>query len=149
MFLVVKEGYEVGRAYKLREGNTIAGRNPTCQIALSEDVSVSRQHVRFTLQPDGICTATDLGSTNGSFLDGKRMLPNVAVELKAGSVLRMGKTIFELTLEYSAARSPRAQRPVEVEHYDTETLSIRAGDTDLAQAQRAAKIATGRLLDEA
>lgn len=145
MFLVVKEGYEVGRAYKLREGNTIAGRNPTCQIALPEDVSISRQHLRFTCQPDGICTVTDLGSTNGSYLDGKRMLPNVAVEIKPGSALRIGKTTFEATLDYAASRAARAQRAAQAEHYDTETLSIRAGDTDLAQAQRAAKIATGRL----
>jgi pSer/pThr/pTyr-binding forkhead associated (FHA) protein len=143
MYLVIKEGYEAGRAYKLREGNTIAGRNPTCQIALPDDVSVSRQHVRFTRQPDGICTVMDLNSTNGTFLDGKRLLPNVPTTLEPGTTLQVGRTTFEFVAQYTPSRAPRPLPPTQDQ--DIETMFIRAGKTDLAQAQRAGKIVTSSL----
>jgi pSer/pThr/pTyr-binding forkhead associated (FHA) protein len=136
MFLIVKEGDEVGRAYKLSEGNTIVGRNPSCQIALSEDSAVSRQHLRFTRKPDGTCTATDLNSTNGSYLNGRRMLPNVLSVIEPGATLLIGTTLFELVLHHTPVRKPPMPHPVQPDKFDIETLERRSDNTDPHRAEK-------------
>jgi pSer/pThr/pTyr-binding forkhead associated (FHA) protein len=148
MFLIVREGSEMGRTYKIREGNTIAGRNPTCQISLVDDFSVSREHLRISCKPDGSCTVTDLNATNGSYLNGRRLLPNVAVPLEPGGFLRIGKTLFEAALDRTPARIARVAKPGQDDEFDTEKMGRRAGKTDREQSQRAAKLATDYLKDE-
>ena len=64
---------------------------------LLEDALVSRQHCRFHVE-GGRLTVTDLGSTNGTTLDGAR-LSGTAV-LADGAVLRMGRA--QLTYERHA-----------------------------------------------
>lgn len=143
MFLLVKEGSEVGRVYKLREGNMIAGRNPSSHISLVNDFSVSREHVRITCKPDGSCTVTDLNATNGSYLNGRRLLPDVPVALEPGATLRIGKTLFEVILNpVSSGRVPRIQKQLPSNPPDLEEMSRRAGHTDRAQSIRAADLAT-------
>jgi len=145
MFLVVREGQEVGRAYKLQPGNTIAGRNPTCQIAMPDDAAVSRQHTRFTFKPDGGCSATDLNSTNGTFVNGKRLPPSVSVLIEPGAALRIGATVFELVKNYVPARVPRPARPEQAQELEMEEMLRRSEDTDSRLSARAAKIMTDQL----
>ncbi len=145
MYITIKEGQEVGRFFKLREGNTIVGRNPSCQVALPDDVSVSREHLRFTCKSDGTCSVTDLKSTNGSFLDGRRMLPDVPVYIQPGTLIKAGETVFEVVLELNVNRGPRLPRPVPAENFDLETMERRSQDTDKAKAERAARLATANL----
>ncbi len=126
MFLVVKEGQEIGRVYKLREGNLIAGRNPSCQIVLSNDTAVSREHFKLTRQPNGICTVTDLSSTNGTLLNNRRLLPNIPTEIQPGVILQVGKTRFELIEIYQTGQ---ARRGSELEEVNTESMLRRSSDT--------------------
>ena len=56
---------------RLPAGTTVAGRGSTCDLVLN-DHSVSRKHARFTV--DGAtCTVTDLGSRNGTFVNGEQV----------------------------------------------------------------------------
>ena len=59
------------RQVALTEGVTVVGRAPTADIVLS-DASVSRQHARFTVA-NGRCLVHDLGSSNGTFLNGAQI----------------------------------------------------------------------------
>ena len=120
MFLIVKEGRERGRAYKLNEGNTIAGRNPTCQIALTEDHAISRQHLLINCKPDGTCTATDLNSTNGTYLNERRMLPNQPSIIEPGITLLLGTTLFELVVQYTPTKRLAMPHPNQSEAFDLE-----------------------------
>ncbi len=52
-------------------GKTVIGRQEGCDIVLSDD-AISRQHVRITVLPDGV-KVEDLGSANGTFINGKRI----------------------------------------------------------------------------
>ncbi len=52
-------------------GKTVIGRQEGCDIVLSDD-AISRQHVRITVFPDGV-KVEDLGSANGTFINGKRI----------------------------------------------------------------------------
>lgn len=55
----------------LREGDTIVGRHPASGIWINA-ASVSRSHAKITISPAGV-TITDLGSRNGTFVNGKRL----------------------------------------------------------------------------
>ena len=75
----------------------IVGRE--CEGLLLADAQTSRRHLE--LRPrDGRVMCTDLGSTNGTFLDGERVTS--AVTLEQGSVLRLGDTSIRLAAPTSA-----------------------------------------------
>jgi len=63
-------GQGFGRSYPL-VGPTIVGRAPECALRLDES-GLSRQHARLVPTGDGV-QVEDLGSTNGSFINGKRI----------------------------------------------------------------------------
>jgi class 3 adenylate cyclase len=73
------------------DGALVVGRE--CEGLLLADAQTSRRHLELR-QHDGQVTCTDLGSTNGTFLDGQRI--NAAVELQQGSVLTLGDTSIRL-----------------------------------------------------
>src|SRR4051812_39436855 len=60
-----------GAAFPLGQEITV-GRTTSCTITIPDDSFVSQLHARvYTL--DGIAYAEDLGSTNGTYLNGKRL----------------------------------------------------------------------------
>lgn len=63
-------GQGFGRSYPL-VGPTVVGRAPECALRLDES-GLSRQHARLVPTSDGV-QIEDLGSTNGSFINGKRV----------------------------------------------------------------------------
>lgn len=88
--LVVKSSPStaVGTAFHLAEEVTI-GRNPANDVVLNETV-VSGRHSRVFLRGHA-WVVEDLGSTNGTFVDGVRVSQ---AELREGSLLRVGDTVF-------------------------------------------------------
>jgi hypothetical protein len=81
-----------GRTFKLAPGFTI-GRRQDCTLTL-DDTKVSRKHLAFRGGP-GRWTAVDLGSTNGTTVDGRRIArPTPVID---GSVIVLGsKSTFTL-----------------------------------------------------
>lgn len=73
-------------------GSVEIGRVETCAIRLS-DTYVSQVHARLYGR-DGAWFVEDLGSTNGTFLNDRRVAS--PVEVHAGDVVRVGKTLLEL-----------------------------------------------------
>jgi serine phosphatase RsbU (regulator of sigma subunit)/pSer/pThr/pTyr-binding forkhead associated (FHA) protein len=69
--LVFLAGPIAGRRYKLRHGEYVIGRRSDCQI-LVPDMRVSRQHARVLKSADG-WTLEDLGSNNGTYVNGVRL----------------------------------------------------------------------------
>jgi sigma-B regulation protein RsbU (phosphoserine phosphatase) len=69
--LVFVAGPNTGRRYKLGEGEYIIGRRSDCQIFVP-DMRVSRQHARI-IRDDGRWCLEDLGSNNGTFVNGNRV----------------------------------------------------------------------------
>lgn len=82
-----------GRSYPLDREATL-GRAPVNTVALPEDSFVSSIHARLWRQADQV-VVEDLGSTNGTFVNGVRLSAPVA--LHPGDRLQVGRTVFEAT----------------------------------------------------
>jgi pSer/pThr/pTyr-binding forkhead associated (FHA) protein len=61
----------------------------------AKDLGVSRRHLRINRLRDSI-RITDLGSSNGTFLNRDRLTPFVAYLLRNRAVLRLGKMILRV-----------------------------------------------------
>ena len=84
--LTVENGPQSGLTYVLGPGNTVAGRGGDCAIFLA-DVTVSREHARFSVDANSL-SVTDLGSTNGTYVNGRR---HEAGQLAEDDQLMIGK----------------------------------------------------------
>jgi len=88
------------RAPHLQDGTYVIGRAPDCHIALS-NMSVSGRHAQLHIQGDR-AVLRDLGSRNGTIVDGRRLEPHVPAELSNGSSVAVGGVT--LTIQSSAAK---------------------------------------------
>ena len=94
-------GNPIGEVLGLGPGGLSLGRAPENQIRLLEP-EVSRHHARLELVHQrgvpAIVLLSDLGSTNGTFVNGCQIHPrNGPVTLRQGDVIRMGTQAFKLT----------------------------------------------------
>ncbi len=89
--LVVKTGAAAGQTFELALDEVIIGRSTQSHITIVEP-ELSRQHARFIRQGDGYILE-DLGSTNGTFVNGVRLTaPRM---LQPGDEIRLGpKTVM-------------------------------------------------------
>src|SRR5205085_9871659 len=67
----------------LRPGVVEIGRDLTCTVSL-DDPRVSRRHARIVVEPDGAAAIEDLGSRNGTTLNGRALAPQARTPLTAG-----------------------------------------------------------------
>ena len=91
--LVVVNGVDSGRRFPLARGAVLVGRNQECDVVLDHG-SVSRPHARLTVGRDGEVTAQDLGSHNGTALDGRHVVEPTGVP--EGGLLRLGAVDVEV-----------------------------------------------------
>ena len=90
--LEIVEGPEAGRQVPL-ETIVDIGREPSLPLHLDADTQVSRRHARITAQ-GGAATVEDLGSTNGTFVNGRKV--SSPVTLERGDHLKVGNTVLEV-----------------------------------------------------
>jgi hypothetical protein len=96
--LIVRRGPQPNQVYELTDEVMNLGRDITNQLVIN-DREVSRHHLRFVRGADGI-TMEDLGSTNGTFINGRRVTG--ATLLKNGDMIGLGETV---TLGYEVVRA--------------------------------------------
>jgi hypothetical protein len=89
--VVLEPKVRKGAAYPIRTELTL-GRAETCTIGLPDDTFASQLHARVYLREGGIWVE-DLGSTNGTHLNGAKL--TAPVLLSTGDRLQVGSTIFE------------------------------------------------------
>jgi hypothetical protein len=71
---------------------SVVGRDRDSDVHLDGDEFASARHARIDPRPDGVWVS-DLGSTNGTFVNGERI---TAERLEPGDVLRVGETELRL-----------------------------------------------------
>lgn len=84
--LVVLKNGSPSESYELKTDRTTIGRSDENSFQIPEG-SVSGVHCEVTLQNDEI-SVKDLGSTNGTFIDGKKVQEGT---VKHGQILRLGE----------------------------------------------------------
>ncbi len=92
--LTAVSGPDSGTSFEIdvsRGGRVLIGQSPACAVRLA-DPAVSRRHAAFDIV-DGSLRLTDLGSTNGTFVNGVRARE---VALAGGETVHVGSDVFRL-----------------------------------------------------
>lgn len=119
------------REFPIAEEKTILGRRQDCQLRIPTK-DISRQHCVLQMQ-DKALVVKDLGSSNGTFINGKRI---AEAELKAGDRLRVGPVTFVVQIDGKPANitaedaAPSQTEPSLAED-DEETFDLSEADFDL------------------
>jgi pSer/pThr/pTyr-binding forkhead associated (FHA) protein len=90
--LVVVRGRSASKTLKLANGITTVGRHDECQLRIGSS-QVSRKHCQL-FEQNGRLLVIDLGSSNGTFVNGKKIEGTQV--LKPGDVLGLGKVKFRV-----------------------------------------------------
>jgi hypothetical protein len=91
--LVVEPPVASGRVFEVN-GELTIGRAAGCGISLPDDTFVSNVHARV-YERDGDIFVEDLGSTNGSLVNGAAL--TAATKLRKGDRIHVGQTVLEAT----------------------------------------------------
>lgn len=83
-----------GQRYPLRAGANKIGRRDSNDIVLP-DPYVSGQHALLEISGT-IARLTDLGSTNGTYIEGNRLAPNMPTVITAETAFTLGQTAVRL-----------------------------------------------------
>jgi pSer/pThr/pTyr-binding forkhead associated (FHA) protein len=113
--LMMRTGPTPGSAFILEDGQTTIGRDPTNTIVIN-DAEVSRHHVRLILH-DNDCILEDLGSTNGTAINGVRIVgphvltPGEVISFGEGIVLVFEAITLDLYQTVATAKPPVSAQP--------------------------------------
>lgn len=97
--VVLRAGYAAQRIPIIKQ-QLMIGRDPNHDVTLDAE-KVSRNHARIERKADGGYTITDLGSTNGTYLDEAKLLSNVTEDWLADQVVAIGE--FRLSIQRAAS----------------------------------------------
>ncbi|MBD3162476.1 MAG: FHA domain-containing protein, partial [Candidatus Latescibacteria bacterium] len=75
---------------RLEVGRLRDGHEDQSGVLMVKDQTVSRQHCVLTRPTEDRCYVRDT-SRNGTWLDGRRLVPNIEVEVRPGQVISLGK----------------------------------------------------------
>lgn len=90
--MTITNGTNAGSSAELAAGMIMIGRGSDCQLVLDDDY-VSTRHARVVAGDNGIYIE-DLGSTNGSYVNGLRITAPTTITLQ--DTVRIGKTVLKL-----------------------------------------------------
>jgi pSer/pThr/pTyr-binding forkhead associated (FHA) protein len=83
------------RSFTLKNNRTLLGRAISCDIVL-DDLNVSRTHAEIRRESPTLWNVADLGSTNGTLVNGRHIASAV---LSEGDRITVGTTTFLFTFE--------------------------------------------------
>jgi diguanylate cyclase (GGDEF)-like protein len=106
-YFIVLSGGAIGMMYKLRtDGPSLIGRGLDAEVRL-DDEGVSRQHAKVITVGDDAPTLKDLGSSNGTYVNGNRIQTHT---LKDGDKIQVGSiSILKFSYQDDLERSFQEQ----------------------------------------
>jgi len=105
--LVVVQGKPEGKMIPLVGPQFKIGRGEGCQLRPNNDL-VSREHTLFEVSGEAVMVR-DLGSRNGTEVNGKKLAANEPFTLKNGDLVKIGPLTFAVSIE--GAPAARAASP--------------------------------------
>src|SRR2546429_4547239 len=143
--LTIRSGADAGRTVTVEGSEFTIGRQADCDLVLT-DLKVSRHHAAIRSLPDGRTVLYDLGSSNGTYVNGQRVqsillsgseqvqlgdtviVPTVSVEIPAGDGATAVKPLPGYPADYPPPPPPPPRAPVPSEVYRRQTnLEIPTG----------------------
>jgi len=79
----------------IRRGRYIVGHDPKNEIVLDEP-SISGTHARLSVHSDDEIYIEDLGSANGTFVNGRRLAPQTPTAIEQGDELKCGTLLIRV-----------------------------------------------------
>ncbi len=110
MQLVVQTGPDAGKVVNLDSPLLVVGRQAGVDLLLN-DGQISRRHVQFEIG-NGQVFISDLGSANGTFVNGQRLTANQPRSVSSGDLVRLGSTTLAVqgTVNlYPGSAQPQSQ----------------------------------------
>ncbi len=104
--LVIKDGPSSGETFPINQPEVILGRDPASDFVI-QSPGVSRRHARLSLQGQ-TCTLEDLGSSNGTFVNGERITG--LHPLNSGDEIRLGQAV-SLVIQLPTAAETLMETP--------------------------------------
>jgi tetratricopeptide (TPR) repeat protein len=101
--LLVLSGTGQQRRIPIPSGGLVLGRRDQLGPPFSTDELVSREHASIRRYDDGSIEAADLGSTNGTYVNGRQI--HAPTRMSSADVLRVGQIELRLELDADAAVS--------------------------------------------
>lgn len=120
--VVLSEGF-TGRTCELKAEKTTIGRVEDNVFCIPES-SVSSHHAEIVLKGDQVMVK-DLGSTNGTFINGEKVSETV---LKPGQILRLGN--LEMRLETGAAASAAPAGKKQLDHTSVIPQGVKSAELE-------------------
>jgi pSer/pThr/pTyr-binding forkhead associated (FHA) protein len=112
----------------------VVGRGDEAKFRVQQD-SVSRRHCELFIKDDTVCVR-DLGSTNGTILDGERIASSVATVVPPGAQIRVGGILFRVEYQSAAVATP-------AESHEDDTVPMAAVEPAADEEVAAAEPASG------
>jgi len=141
--LVIVEGTQAGGEVSLTS-LTLLGRDPSADLII-RDPDVSARHASLTPLASGFAIE-DLGSTNGTFVNGERLAAQQ--ELAPGDQIQLGATVLEVRGS-AASAIPAVQRTRVKQIPVLPVLVFLAGQLQGTKLQAGAQLVVGRELGAA
>src|SRR3954469_19808167 len=110
MQLTITSGANAGKTVEVQGNEFTIGREAGVDLVLA-DGKASRRHAALRVLPDGRATLYDLGSSNGTFVDGRRIQSTL---LQGGEEIQIGDTVLladGAAPAQAAAPAPAATQP--------------------------------------
>jgi len=97
--LYILSGPSAGDTYEVKDGTTLVGRGPDNDLQIIEQ-SISRKHARLILSGERLLIE-DMGSQNGTQLNGHPVGSYYQVEVKEGDFISLGSVLLSLGKPYA------------------------------------------------
>ena len=119
--VILKEDGEI-KDFPLTTGTTVVGRLDECDLRILRK-EISRKHATIVVSQDSV-TICDLGSSNGTYINNKRIASKKEEPLSAGDHLILGPVVFTVRID----GKPEQLRPFKInpELRSTETEEEKA-----------------------
>ena len=97
--LYLLSGPNAGDSYEVKDGTTLVGRGPDNDLQIIEQ-SISRKHARILLSGESLFIE-DLGSQNGTQINGHPVGSYFQIEIKQGDFISLGSVLISLGKPYA------------------------------------------------
>ncbi len=105
--LLITDSGDISQEFELNSPNVIIGRAPQSNVVIS-DSDISRLHAQIVTTSQGFFVS-DLGSTNGTYINGVAIKPKQMLQLKSNDQVNLGRVSLLFQVVSDSIPSPKSE----------------------------------------